>query len=199
MKTRRIVGSIVLIACIVAVSLGADNVQSNFVPGDFGPAASALGVPQEHGYYNLGAMLDLLVLRIEALEARVADQDAQIASLSTGLESLSAGPQSSMTYTDDLRIAWTNQVPSLARDHDITLVFETVTGAVCTLEVFYEGTGHRSTSPAVRTPQTANERGIVQWTWHLSASSGQVARITVVATAPDGRQVTGIWRFAVEG
>jgi hypothetical protein len=197
MKIRRIAGCAAVVALIAGITLAADNIQSNFVPGDFGPAAEKLRVQQENGYYDLGEMLNTLAARTAALEAQLADQGVQIALLTQAVESLTADVAAGTQSESDFDTQWVNQQQSFARNRDITLVFQTLPGAVCQLGVIYLGTGRPSSSPAVREARTADARGIVQWTWELTAKAWQDAQVTVTATLSDGRQVTRSWAFAV--
>lgn len=197
MNIRQIVGALLVVLTLSCVALTASGPHSNFVPGDFIPAAEALGINIENGYYDLGHMLDVLVRRVVSLEATVGTQSAQLEMLSQAIESLSIQLATQEEPLAEFDITWVNQTQWLQRNHEITLVFETLPGAICALEVFYEGTGSYSTSPRVRTSRTADARGVVQWTWELTAKSGQDARITLSATAPDGRQGSQCWTSAV--
>jgi hypothetical protein len=184
-----------MLACVASVSLSAGNVQSNFVPGDFGLVADELGIAQENGYYDLGHILGSLVERVQALEAVVADQRGQLDQLAQSITTLSS--RVNQEAAPSPAIVWVNAADSFRRERDVTLVFQTMPGATCHLDVLYLTSGKHSTSPAVQVPRVANEQGVVQWTWGLSAAGGQDALVTLDVDMPDGTHASASWRFAV--
>jgi len=201
MNYRRVAGCLLLIACLVAVSLSAGDVQSNFVPGDFGPAAEKLGIGQENGYYDLGRMLDAALDRSEQLEARVRLQAGDLMAVSARAADLEArlaeqsGSIGNAVEALSGRVEQLEAAPSIPlvllpgdpiqRGHRATLEFHTLLGPSVSYEiaVIYLATRAFAKDSELRRPPQTDGANTIWWSWDCGTGQPGPAIAVVTATA----------------
>jgi hypothetical protein len=171
MNTRRIVGCLLLVACVAAVSLGAANSPSALVTGNLDAVASGLGVGQEGGYYSLAELLEAVVERLPTEEASTA-----------GMLDLLPG--------EPIRAGQTAR-----------LTFHTLLGdfAQYRLVVVYLTTSAPATADTLEGPPERGGENEIWWEWTCGTSvSGQSAVGIVTASWPNGVHLTRYFEFRVE-
>jgi len=197
MTIRRIAGYLVLFACVVGVSLAADNVQANFVPGDFGPAAEKLGIQQENGYYDLGQMLNAAVERIGTLAGVVAEQARGYDELVQSLRALQERVilLEAQKVPDHLSLSIVEAPTAVDRGNYTSITIRTAPCATCAIDVILPS-GHHSTASGLGV-KSADESGVATWTWLVSGNTGGGAATATIACSSSCETQTTMWQFRI--
>lgn len=197
MKPVQILTCLLVLGALSGVSLVADNVQSNFVPGDFGPAAEKLGLEPENGYYDLGKMLDAAMSRIEVLEALVDKATTISSQLLLDIETLTERVSQLESRRDDaaLFVSITDAPASVARGNITSITVRTASCAVCSIAVKLPS-GAKSAANGLE-QKTAGEDSTVTWTWLVSGNTaGGTATATITCSRACETQSV-MWQFQI--
>ena len=160
---------IVLVAVGLVLILGCSPSQSieESQSDDLQKVAEALGLPSEYTEeYSLAQIL-------EAIYARTPVRD------STGVLMIHA-----LTLTSSFVIG-----------QEGVLVFQTLPGATCTIEIVYVAT-NRPPKSLQELTKVASSKGRVEWTWNIGTQAPTKAVATVTAEL-DGLSVEGRFSFYV--
>lgn len=170
MKAGRTIGYLLLLACVLAVGLGAADGPSTVATGDLSAVAATLGVAQEDGCYNLAQLL-------EAIVERLPDGEPTLIELVRG-EPIRAGESGRLTFHTALGTDFVEY----------------------RIAVIYLGTQATAKASQLKGPPTGTDIEAIWWEWTCeTGQTGQNAVAIVTASwGESGARLSQSFTFRVE-